>query len=49
MVIRVGSDTGKGSIAQLVQDMRRVMEPDTAVRLKERRSNRLRDFVTMVI
>lgn len=35
------------SVAGLVQDVRKVMEPNTATRLKERKSNRLRDFLTM--
>ncbi|KAF5330372.1 hypothetical protein D9619_005873 [Psilocybe cf. subviscida] len=35
------------SIAQLVRDMRKVMEPNTASRLKERSRNKLKDFLTM--
>ena len=33
------------SLARLVRDVRQVMEPNTAARLKERRGNRLKDFV----
>lgn len=33
--------------AQLVADWRRVMEPNTASRLRVKRKNRLRDFVDM--
>ncbi|EIN07703.1 Brix-domain-containing protein [Punctularia strigosozonata HHB-11173 SS5] len=35
------------SLAQLVRDVRRVMEPNTASRLRERARNKLRDFLTM--
>ncbi|KAF4615491.1 hypothetical protein D9613_002903 [Agrocybe pediades] len=35
------------SLAQLVRDMRKVMEPNTASRLKERSRNKLKDFLTM--
>lgn len=37
MVIRIGAGEVGSSVSQLVQDMRLVMEPDTAVRLKVRR------------
>jgi len=47
MVIRIGAQEVGGSVSQLVQDVRHVMEPDTAVRLKERRANKLRDYTTM--
>ncbi|EME41280.1 hypothetical protein DOTSEDRAFT_176327 [Dothistroma septosporum NZE10] len=47
MVIRVGASEVGQSISQLVRDVRGMMEPDTASRLKERRSNKLRDFTTM--
>ncbi|KKA28391.1 hypothetical protein TD95_000183 [Thielaviopsis punctulata] len=47
MVIRIGGSDVGASISQLVTDVRRVMEPNTATRLKERRANRLRDYVTM--
>ncbi|KIJ60631.1 hypothetical protein HYDPIDRAFT_98375 [Hydnomerulius pinastri MD-312] len=35
------------SLAQLVRDLRKVMEPNTATRLKERKRNKLKDFLTM--
>ena len=36
MVIRIGAQEVGSSVSQLVQDVRHVMEPDTAVRLKVR-------------
>ncbi|ORX98773.1 Brix domain-domain-containing protein [Clohesyomyces aquaticus] len=47
MVIRIGAGEVGASVTQLVKDVRHVMEPDTAVRLKERRANKLRDYTTM--
>lgn len=47
MVIRAGAGEVGPSVSQLVRDVRRMMEPDTASRLKERRANRLRDYLTM--
>ncbi|KAH8422827.1 Brix domain-containing protein [Aspergillus melleus] len=47
MVIRVGASQVGSSVSQLVKDVRLMMEPDTAVRLKERKSNRLRDYTSM--
>lgn len=47
MVIRIGAGEVGSSVSQLVSDVRRVMEPGTASRLKERRGNRLRDYVVM--
>ncbi|KII88715.1 hypothetical protein PLICRDRAFT_111546 [Plicaturopsis crispa FD-325 SS-3] len=35
------------SLTQLVRDVRRVMEPNTAARLKERARNKLKDYLTM--
>ncbi|KXN90510.1 Brix domain-containing protein C1B9.03c [Leucoagaricus sp. SymC.cos] len=35
------------SLTQLVRDMRKVMEPNTASRLKERHRNKLKDYLTM--
>ncbi|KAL0061090.1 rRNA-binding ribosome biosynthesis protein [Marasmius tenuissimus] len=35
------------SLTQLVRDFRKVMEPNTASRLKERNRNKLRDYLTM--
>lgn len=47
MVIRIGAGEVGSSVSQLATDVRKVMEPGTASRLKERRANRLRDYVTM--
>lgn len=47
MVIRMGAGDVGSSISQLVKDFRLMMEPDTASRLKERRANKLKDYVTM--
>jgi ribosome biogenesis protein SSF1/2 len=47
MVIRIGAGDVGTSVSQLARDVRQVMEPGTATRLKERRANRLRDYVTM--
>lgn len=47
MVIRIGAGEVGTSISQLATDVRRVMEPGTASRLRERKANRLRDYVTM--
>ncbi|KAI1467698.1 Brix-domain-containing protein [Daldinia caldariorum] len=47
MVIRIGAGEVGSSVSQLARDVRQVMEPGTATRLKERRANHLRDYVTM--
>lgn len=47
MAIRVGAGEVGPSVSQLVKDVRAMMEPNTASRLKERRSNRLRDYTAM--
>jgi ribosome biogenesis protein SSF1/2 len=47
MVIRIGAQDVGASVSQLVQDVRHCLEPDTAVRLKERRANKLKDFLVM--
>jgi ribosome biogenesis protein SSF1/2 len=47
MVIRIGASEIGSSISQLALDVRRVMEPGTASKLKERKSNKLRDYTTM--
>lgn len=48
MVIRVGQTSmGNHSLNQLVKDFRHMMEPYTALKLKERKSNKLKDFVVM--
>jgi ribosome biogenesis protein SSF1/2 len=43
MVIRIGAQEVGSSVSQLVTDVRHVMEPETAVRLKERRANKLKE------
>jgi len=47
MVIRIGAGEVGPSVSQLVKDLRLVLEPGTASRLKERRNNKLRDYTTM--
>ncbi|KAI5867368.1 ribosome biogenesis protein-like protein Ssf2 [Durotheca rogersii] len=47
MVIRIGAGEVGSSVSQLAKDVRQVMEPGTASRLKERRANHLRDYVNM--
>ncbi len=47
MVIRIGASAVGPAVSQLVRDVRSVLEPQTAARLKERRGNKLRDFTTM--
>ncbi|CCC70762.1 hypothetical protein NCAS_0F02780 [Naumovozyma castellii] len=48
MVIRVGQTSlSNHSLNQLVKDFRQIMQPHTAIKLKERKSNKLKDFVVM--
>ncbi|QIW95731.1 hypothetical protein AMS68_001249 [Peltaster fructicola] len=47
LVIRIGASDVGPSVTQLVHDVRSMMEPATASRLKERRNNRLRDYTSM--
>ncbi|KAI9771632.1 MAG: hypothetical protein M1840_001847 [Geoglossum simile] len=47
MVVRMGAGEVGPSVSQLVRDVRAMMEPGTAARLKERKANRLKDFITM--
>ena len=47
MVIRIGAGKVGSSVSQLVKDVRQVLEPGTASRLKERNANRLKDFIVM--
>lgn len=47
MVIRIGASEVGPSVSQLVKDVRQMMEPETASRLKERRKNKLRDYLSM--
>ncbi|KAI9221085.1 Brix domain-containing protein [Blastocladiella britannica] len=44
-VVKSG-DVGK-PVAHLIQDLRAVMAPNTAAKLKERKTNKLRDYVAM--
>ncbi|KAL6449734.1 SSF1 Ribosome biogenesis protein SSF1 [Candida maltosa Xu316] len=47
MVIHLGTSLKNHSLTQLVSDFRNVMQPHTAINLKERKSNRLKDFIVM--
>lgn len=47
IVIRIGAGEVGSSVSQLATDVRKVMEPGTASRLKERRGNKLKDYVVM--
>ncbi|CCH58104.1 hypothetical protein TBLA_0A03040 [Henningerozyma blattae CBS 6284] len=48
MVIRVGQTSfANHSLNQLVKDFRQIMQPHTAIKLKERKTNKLKDFVVM--
>lgn len=47
MVIRLGSSLANHSLTQLVRDFRNVMQPHTAINLRERKSNKLKDFLVM--
>lgn len=47
MVLRLGSSLRNHSLSQLVNDFRLVMQPHTAINLRERKSNKLKDFIVM--
>lgn len=47
MVIRLGSSLRNHSLSQLVKDFRNIMQPHTAINLRERKSNKLKDFIVM--
>ncbi|KAK6457408.1 Brix domain-containing protein [Scheffersomyces xylosifermentans] len=47
MVLRLGSSLRNHSLSQLVKDFRIVMQPHTAINLRERKSNKLKDFIVM--
>ncbi|KAI5795139.1 Brix domain-containing protein [Geopyxis carbonaria] len=47
MVIRIGASDVGPSVSSLVHDVRTMMEPHTASRLRERKSNKLKDYTTM--
>lgn len=48
MVLALGASLKNRSLAQLVKDFRLVMEPHTAIKLRERKANKLKDFVVML-
>ncbi|KPI44522.1 Ribosome biogenesis protein SSF1 [Cyphellophora attinorum] len=47
MVIRLHASAVGQSVSQLTADFRRLMSPDTASRLRERRANKLKDYIAM--
>ncbi|KAI5957245.1 SSF1 [Candida jiufengensis] len=47
MVIHLGSSLKNHSLSQLVSDFRNIMQPHTAINLRERKSNKLKDFIVM--
>lgn len=47
MVLALGSSIKNHSLAQLVKDFRFVMQPHTAINLRERKANKLKDFIVM--
>jgi len=47
MVLRLGSSLRNHSLSQLVKDFRIAMQPHTAINLRERKSNKLKDFIVM--
>lgn len=47
MVLSLGASLRNKSLAQLVKDFRLTMEPHTAINLRERKANKLKDFVVM--
>lgn len=47
MVLSLGANLNNHSLTQLVKDFRLVMSPHTAINLRERHSNKLKDFIVM--
>lgn len=47
MILALGSSLKNNSLAQLVKDFRLVMQPHTAINLRERKANKLKDFIVM--
>lgn len=47
MVLALGKSVKNKSLSQLVKDFRFVMQPHTAINLRERKANKLKDFVVM--
>lgn len=47
MVLHLGTSLHNHTLGQLVKDFRMVMQPHTAIKLRERKLNKLKDFVVM--
>ncbi|CAK9437540.1 uncharacterized protein LODBEIA_P19180 [Lodderomyces beijingensis] len=47
MVLHLGASLKNHSLSQLVGDFRNIMQPYTAINLRERKSNKLKDFIVM--
>ncbi|KAK9245236.1 Brix domain-containing protein [Lipomyces tetrasporus] len=47
MVLRIGGSSVGASLSQLVHDVRMIMQPHTAIKLRERKANKLRDYLSM--
>lgn len=47
MVIHLGTALENHTLTQLVKDTRNMMQPHTAINLRERKSNKLKDFIVM--
>lgn len=47
MVLALGDSIRNRSLKQLVKDFRTTMQPHTAINLRERKANKLKDFVVM--
>lgn len=47
MVLALGTTLKNHSLAQLVKDFRLIMQPHTAINLRERKANKLKDYVVM--
>lgn len=47
MVLHLGAALKNHSLSQLVNDFRNTMQPYTAINLRERKSNKLKDFIVM--
>ncbi|CUM66700.1 uncharacterized protein PRCAT00004378001 [Priceomyces carsonii] len=47
IVLRLGSTLKNHSLSQLVKDFRNMMQPHTAINLRERKANKLKDFIVM--
>ncbi|ODV87665.1 hypothetical protein CANARDRAFT_14938 [[Candida] arabinofermentans NRRL YB-2248] len=47
MVIHLGAALENHTLTQLVKDTRNMMQPHTAIKLRERKTNKLKDFIVM--